>query len=175
MAKTIREWLRASETVRNHPHIARFLGGARPELWVPQRRSVALGAGIGAAVSVLPLPGQCLIAGLAAMRFRAHLPTAVMLTFLSNPLTTLPLWGVAWMLGALCLGHPIAWPDDAMWSSARDWTVWIQGAGRPLLVGIPLLAAMLGLSFFTLTHVGWRLAILRKWRGRPTGGRAASH
>src|SRR6476661_8662353 len=173
MARTIRQWLGASVTLRNHPRITRFLGDANPELWLPQRRSVALGAGIGAAVSVLPLPAQWMIAALAAMRFRAHLPTAVVLTFLSNPLTTLPMWGVAWVLGALCLGQPIVWPDAATWSNGADWATWLGNAGQPLLIGIPLLATVLGVAFFGLTHAGWRFAVVRKWRSRPAARRAA--
>ncbi|WP_334188635.1 DUF2062 domain-containing protein [Noviherbaspirillum sp.] len=171
MARTIRQWLQSSGAIRNHPQIVRFLGEGRAALWVPQRRSVALGAGIGAAVSVLPLPAQPVIAGLAAMRFGAHLPTAFLLTFLSNPLTTLPLWGVAWMIGAFCLGQPIAWPDAAAWPGTTEWVAWVQGAGKPLLLGLPLLGIWLGLTTFALAHIGWRLAILRKWHSRPAAGR----
>lgn len=166
MAWSIREWLRRSDWVRHHPQIARLLGHDKPHLWMPQRRSVALGAGIGAAISVVPLPAQTLIAACAAVRFEAHLPTAVVVTFLSNPLTALPLWGVAWMLGALCLGQPMAWPDHTLALDSAGWAAWLHSAGMPLLVGIPLLAALLGFSFFGLTRIGWRLAVVHRWRTR---------
>ena len=167
MARTLRKWLSTVGTaIRAHPHIARFLGNDTPQLWVPQRRSVALGAAIGAAVSVVPLPAQALIAAMVAIRFHAHLPTAVALTFLSNPLTALPLWGLAWMLGALCLGQPLAWPEPAVLPPNAEWAAWMKDAAKPLLVGIPLLATMLSLSFFGLTRLGWRLAVVCKWRSR---------
>ncbi|GAA4015903.1 DUF2062 domain-containing protein [Actimicrobium antarcticum] len=146
--------------------MARFLGNNTPQLWIPRRRSVALGAAIGAVVSIVPLPAQTLIAALLAVRFKAHLPTAVVVTFLSNPLTALPLWGLAWMLGALCLGHPVGWPALSFSTSGAEWLSWLQGTGRPLLLGMPLLAALLGIAFFGLTHMGWRLAVVRQWHGR---------
>lgn len=166
MAKSFREWLRNADVIKKHPHIARFLGTPQPQVWIPRRRSVALGAAIGGAVSILPLPAQTIIAALLAVRFKAHLPTAVVLTFLSNPLTALPLLCLAWMLGALCLGHPLAWPEQAFGSSGAQWLDWIRTAGKPLLLGMPLLAVLLSLSLFGLTHAGWRLAIVRQWRNR---------
>jgi uncharacterized protein (DUF2062 family) len=166
MATSFREWLRHADMIKKHPHIARFLGKAQPQIWVPRRRSVALGAAIGGAISIVPLPAQTIIAALLAVRFKAHLPTAVVLTFLSNPLTALPLLCLAWMLGALCLGLPLAWPEQSFGSSGAQWLDWIRHAGKPLLLGMPLLATLLSLSLFGLTHAGWRLAIVRQWRHR---------
>jgi uncharacterized protein (DUF2062 family) len=166
MAKSLREWLRGADMIKKHPHIARFLGNAQAHIWIPRRRSVALGAAIGGAISIVPLPAQTLIAALLAVRFKAHLPTAVVLTFLSNPLTALPLLGLAWMLGALCLGHPLAWPEQVFGAGSGQWLDWIRTAGKPLLLGMPLLAALLSLSLFGLTHAGWRFAIVRQWRAR---------
>ncbi|MFT5532788.1 MAG: hypothetical protein ACI8WM_002444 [Burkholderiaceae bacterium] len=166
MAKSFRDWLRNADMIKKHPHIARFLGKAQPHIWIPRRRSVALGAAIGGAVSIVPLPAQTIIAALLAVRFKAHLPTAVVLTFLSNPLTALPILCLAWMLGALCLGLPLSWPEQSFGSSGAQWLDWIRQAGKPLLLGMPLLAALLSLSLFGLTHAGWRFAIVRQWRNR---------
>jgi uncharacterized protein (DUF2062 family) len=167
MKKRIQKWLN-SPSIRNHPQLARFLGCSSPGLWSPHRRNVALGVGIGAAISIIPVPGQPFLAALAAMKFRAHLPSAVVLTFLSNPLTTLPLLTIAWMIGLLCLGEPVVWPSGMGIDigSVAGWIQWIQQAGQPLLIGIPVLAITLGLGSYGLIKLVWRVAIVRRWRNR---------
>lgn len=168
MPKTRRSWMNASELLKNHPQIGCLLGSGKPLLWIPRRRSVALGAAIGAAISVLPIPAQALLAAFAAIRFNAHLPTAVVLTFIGNPFTMLPILGAAWMLGAFCLGQPLVWPDTATFSVNMDWGGLVQDAGMPLLLGVPLLAFLSGLLAFGVAVVGWRGAVLYRWRRRRT-------
>jgi uncharacterized protein (DUF2062 family) len=159
-------WMNASELLKNHPQIGRLFGSGKPLLWIPRRRSVAIGAAIGAAISVLPIPAQALLAAFAAIRFNAHLPTAVVLTFIGNPFTMLPILGAAWMLGAFCLGHPLAWPDTAVLSADMDWSGLLHDAGMPLLLGVPLLAALSGLLAFGIAVAGWRGVVLYRWRKR---------
>jgi len=166
MARTLREWLKSSEFLRNHPRIANLVGSDAPHLWVPQRRTVALSVAIGAVIMVLPLPGQCLIAALVAIRFRLHLPTTVIVTLVSNPLTMLPLMGLAWMIGALLLGQPLALPAGLAPGDGLPWTTGMRDAAGPFLVGLPTLAILLSMLGYGLTHAGWRWAVVRKWRSR---------
>lgn len=167
MARTLREWFCSSDFINRHPQVARFVAQTAPHTLIPRRRAVALGAGVGAVIGTLPIPGQCILAALAAIRLNAHLPTAVGITLISNPLTMLPQIGIAWMIGALLLGQPVGWPDAAFWADFTSGnSAWVERAGMPLLVGVMMMASVLGLTLFAAVDLGWRYAIVRKWRRR---------
>ncbi|MEC4717749.1 DUF2062 domain-containing protein [Noviherbaspirillum sp. CPCC 100848] len=170
MPKSQRSWMNASELLKHHPQIARLLRSGRPQLWAPRRRTVAVGAAIGTAISVLPIPAQALLAAFAAIQFNAHLPTAVVLTFIGNPFTMLPILGLAWMLGALCLGQPLAWPAFGLPSGGGEWLGLFQEAGMPLLLGVPLLALISGSLAFGIVLAGWKGMVLYRWRKRRAEG-----
>lgn len=70
-------------------------------LWLPCRVSVASGAAIGAFFFVMPIPAQSIAAALVALKFRANIPFAIGICFLSNPLTNLPIWSAQLWLGNL--------------------------------------------------------------------------
>lgn len=172
MPKTQRSWMNASELLKNHPQIARLLRSGQPQLWTPRRRTVAIGAAIGTAISVLPIPAQALLAAFAAIQFNAHLPTAVVLTFIGNPFTMLPILGLAWMLGALCLGQPLDWPAFTLPSDGSGWFGLFQDAGVPLLLGVPLLAVISGVLAFGIVLAGWKDAVVYRWKRRRVEARA---
>ena len=68
-------------------------------LWVPCRDTVANGMAIGLFFSMIPLIPQSIFAAVLAMRARANVPIAMAVTFLSNPLTNLPIWAAQIKLG----------------------------------------------------------------------------
>lgn len=56
--------------------------------WVPTRQSMALGVSLGWSIGLLPLYGfHVALALLIGSRIRCHLPTAVLGTYVANPLT----------------------------------------------------------------------------------------
>ncbi len=60
-----------------------------PALWTPTRSSLAMGLAVGWFIGLLPVFGlQIALALLAGLYLRGHFPTAVLGTFISNPLTT---------------------------------------------------------------------------------------
>jgi uncharacterized protein (DUF2062 family) len=76
------------DTLRDHPRFGHWLRRVSdPRLRALRRRTVALGAALGAVFCVIPLPVQIPMAVLAAILFRANLPAAVAATLLSNPVT----------------------------------------------------------------------------------------
>ena len=94
----------------------RWLGhylAPRPWLWVAHRRRVAMGVAVGLAVGVVPLPTQMVLAAVAAIACRANVAAAVAATWLTNPLTLVPIWSLAILLGRLASGHsgPVATPE----------------------------------------------------------------
>lgn len=72
-------------------------------LWMPCRDTVATGLMIGMFFALIPLPMQMIFAGVAAMRFKANVPVAMAVCWLSNPVTNVPLF-----LAQLWFGNRIA-------------------------------------------------------------------
>ncbi len=59
------------------------------DLWKPCEHTVAKGLSLGLFCMMLPVPGQTLIAALAAVKARANMPICVAITWLTNPATQL--------------------------------------------------------------------------------------
>jgi uncharacterized protein (DUF2062 family) len=174
MKKLFRRWTPSPERLQNHPRLKFFLARAtHPRMWHLTRRGVAQGAAIGAAICVIPLPIQVLLAGFVAFTLKANVPTAVAATFLSNPLTALLIWGGAWKIGLMILGQAPAnmtWPDFSFSNLDREYFEavfnWLITNGQPLLVGMPVAALILSSGCYLLVMLGWRIMVCRQWRLR---------
>lgn len=145
----------------------------RPWLWVAHRRRVALGAGVGLAVGVIPLPTQMLLAALVAIGCRANVAAAIAATWLTNPLTLVPIWSLAIFLGRQVLGvhGPISPPQELTldWRDPGSWwpvaSEWLSQLGAPLLVGLPFAGVVLGAALYVVVYIGW-WAVIRLERRR---------
>ncbi len=174
--KFLKKFLPSHATINANRHVARFghwLG--HHNLWHLHRRSVAGGVAAGMFAGLIPgsNPVQFSAAALLAIGFRVNLPIAVIVTLYSNPFTIVPLYLLAFKLGQLVLLAPDGGlpPFDIAGDSAGAWLAagydWITTAGKPLLVGIPLLAMLLSIAGYTLVRLGWRCYVIRAWRTRP--------
>ncbi|MCV2370177.1 DUF2062 domain-containing protein [Roseateles oligotrophus] len=145
----------------------------RPWLWVAHRRRVALGVAVGLAVGVIPLPTQMVLAAVLAIACRANVAAAIAATWLTNPLTLVPIWSLAIALGRFASGHhgPIAtpemlaieWQQPGTWAASL-WT-WVQALGEPLLIGLPLAGLVLGALAYLVVYFGWWAVIKgERWR-----------
>ncbi len=76
-----------------------------PNLWHLHRRSVSGGVAVGMFCGLIPAPFQMISAALMSVLFRVNLPVAIFTTLYTNPFTTIPLYWVAYMLGALVTGQ----------------------------------------------------------------------
>jgi hypothetical protein len=73
-----------------------------PRLWKPEPRTVAAGLAIGTFVALTPAFGAHLVlAGVAAMVFRANIPAAIVACFVSNPVTLPVILALQLQLGRL--------------------------------------------------------------------------
>ncbi len=139
----------------------------RPALWHLHRRSVAGGVAVGLFCGLIPGPLQMLAATLMALLFRVNLPVALFATLYTNPFTIVPLYLLAyriglWVSGAQLTDVPPAFPGlyaDGLWS-------WLAGLGKPLLIGLPLLAVCLAIAGYFAVRIVWRVAVVLKWRAR---------
>jgi uncharacterized protein len=163
-----REQLEQSRVLRPVAH--RVLA---PALWRFTRRSVPRGAALGLFVGILlMIPGlQIAGAALLALPFRANVPIAAAMTFLSMPATTPFILYASVYLGNLVLGRTAdASGMMALINSSAgvsQWIAWLWSEAAPaLLLGLLLIASIAAVLGYGIAAVIWRLRITRKWRNR---------
>jgi uncharacterized protein (DUF2062 family) len=139
------------------------------------RQSVARGVAVGIFFGVLIPVAQIVFAVLVAISIRANVAVAAVCTLVSNPITFPFIYYFAFRIGAFLTGHDLdAPPVDVAVSeeaAARGLEVatwyetlfrWLQSIGRPLAMGIFVLALTSALVSFLLVHLCWRyIRILR--------------
>ncbi|MDO5059907.1 MAG: DUF2062 domain-containing protein [Neisseria sp.] len=137
--------------------------------WSLNRRSAAKAVAVGLFCGLFPGPTQMLGALIFAYFLRTNLPVAVFTTLYTNPITYMPLYYLAYRIGCLLLGiNPAAaldFPgfDGAWW---QEWAAWLAGAGKPLLVGVPVLGGTLAfIGYFAVLAV-WKIRSAQKWQRR---------
>lgn len=143
-------------------------------LWHLHRRSVAGGVAVGLFAGLVPGPLQILTGVLLSILFRVNLPVAALMTLYTNPLTIVPLYYIAYRYGALVTMHDAAEPLPAGFSmSGHDLTSWIPALidwmvslGKPLAVGLPLLAVTLAAIGYVLVDQAWKMHVRWTWRRR---------
>lgn len=130
-----------------------------PNLWHINRHSLAGSAFIGVFTSLLPIPMQMAVAALLAVRFHCNLPLSVVLVWISNPVTYVPIFYFTYRIGAWMLGMP---PH-----SGEDITItWFVEQLVPLWLGSLLCALVFGGLAYATVKVAWRLAVVRSWNLR---------
>ena len=168
-------WWRRSMPTRESLEHNRFLKPVAhrvlaPELWRFTRRSVPRGVALGMVTGILFPVAQIVLSAIFALPFRANIPTAAATTFITNPLTTPPLWVAAYWLGHSILrfdekvpGQPIA---DTV-AANTGWLHWLWAGALPAtLLGLLVITVVLSVAGYALTALGWRLWIAHKWRHR---------
>lgn len=143
-----------------------FLGDTLhlPYLWHLNRRNVAAAFGIGLFCMWLPIPFQSIIAALLAVVFRANLPLAVALVFITNPVTMLPMLYAAYELGAMITGHSGA---DFNFELSINWLVnGLILIWKPFVLGITVTAVVSSLLGYYGVHLLWRLHLLQRLKER---------
>ena len=172
--KFLRKFLPSAHSVKEHRHLRRFGPVLRhPNLWHLNRHSVAGGVAVGLFTGLFPAPVQMLFAAIFAVVFRVNLPVAVFTTLYTNPLTFVPLYLLAYQVGAFVTGtsngiHNLRTEFQA--ESLADWLPaffsWLGSLGMPLLVGVPILASLFSVCGYFLVRGLWRLHVVISWRRR---------
>lgn len=142
-----------------------------PNLWHLHRRSVAGGVAVGLFCGLIPGPLQIISAMLLAVLFRVNLPVSAFTTLYTNPFTIVPLYLLAYEIGVWVSGSGNAAAVPAFpelhWNDgfSQLWA-WLMALGKPLLIGLPLLAVALAFIGYFGVRVFWRLFVVWKWRRR---------
>lgn len=143
-----------------------------PRLWHLNRHSAAGAVAAGLFCGLIPGPFQMVGAALCALLFRVNLPLALLTTFYTNPFTIVPLYLVAYELGRIASRSPdhFILPPPFDWQHLIDslhillqWTI---SLGKPLAIGLPLLAGTLALLGYIVTKAVWRAWLMHAWRQR---------
>lgn len=141
-----------------------------PALWRFTRRSVPRGVALGMVTGILIPMGQIPASALLALPLRANIPAAALTTFLTNPLTTPPLWVAAYWVGRKVLRFDATVPGAPIAAKVQaniGWLQWFYAeAGPALIVGLLVLSVVGAIVGYALSALGWRLWIAGKWRRR---------
>lgn len=127
-----------------------------PDLWAIRRRAVAPGIAVGLFWMWIPIPGHSIAAGLTAIAFRVHLPLAMLVTFLINPLTILPLYYTGYQLGRTLIGAPDLAPSESSgeWLLSHIGMIW-----QPLFVGCIAMGLATAAVGYLFVDLAWRTRI----------------
>lgn len=168
-------WLRDNFPTRESMEQNRFIRPfahtvLRTELWRFTRRSVPRGVALGLFMAIaVPLP-QAPFAALSAVPFRANVPLAIAMTWVSNPAT----WFIMFPC-AISLSNGMGFHVDAhhvevlmaKHASMAEWFAWVMSsAGPALLAGLFVLAILMASAGYLVSSFGWRWWIGHKRRGR---------
>ena len=149
-----------------------------PRLWHFNRHSLNKAVYIGVLSAFFPLPGQMLLALIGALIFRANVPMALGLTWITNPLTTLPVFYAGYYIGAKIIDVPMI-SLRLIGRMIADFSLWVLSDGaNPFItykgavsitafcVGLTLLAIVTsivcGLAFKGI----WRYKTVANWQKR---------
>jgi uncharacterized protein len=143
-----------------------------PRLWHLNRHSAAGAVAAGMFCGLIPGPLQMIGAAICALVFRVNLPLAMLVTLYTNPFTIVPLYVLAYEIGRLATGDSAGFvqPPDFDVTNFIAWTqamqTWMIGVGKPLGIGLVLLALILAAAGYVLTKAVWRWYLIRAWRRR---------
>jgi len=135
--------------------------------WSYTQQSVARGVAAGLAGAVIP-GFQIFYAAILVILLRGNLPIALLSTFITNPVTVVPITYFIYFIGTLFVGdgkdnfvlQNFQWDFSsfhAFWSSI---SAWIFQFGKGFLVGLPIASLCLGIIGYFGTLIIWKIAIL---------------
>lgn len=137
---------------------------ADPRLWGLCRRGVTGAFGLGIAVSFIPLPVHCVAATLLAVTLRLNIPVIIGTVFLVNPLTMVPVYYLAYRVGAFLLDvQPTGFAFQMSWDWLQNglWPMW-----KPFLVGCLVCGVVGGVLGYMVLELGWRWRVATRYRTR---------
>jgi uncharacterized protein (DUF2062 family) len=125
-------------------------------LWHARTESVARGVAIGVFWAFVIPFAQVLFAAATCVWWRANIPVAAAITFVTNPLTV-----GGWLYLAYHVGSLFVTPK-APAPTADGWVGTLQSLGWPTLVGMGLFATVGAVAGYLLVRAGARLWFI--WR-----------
>jgi uncharacterized protein (DUF2062 family) len=118
-------------------------------LWIPEKRSIIYAVSMGIFVAFTPTIGiQMAIAGICAFFMRCNIPTAILMVWISNPVTAIPIYSMEIKIGFIVLGNGEGFKAI---HSLNDICYYIE----PLIIGTIIVSTVLAGAAFILTSLLW--------------------
>jgi uncharacterized protein len=138
---------------------------ADPQLWTLHRRACTYGFGAGLAICFVPLPVHLLLAVVAALIWRINIPVTYGTTWLlTNPFTAVPVYYLAYRVGAALLHtpkHHFRFVADMGWFRHSLTPVW-----APFFLGCFVCAVVCGVLGWLTLETLWRVSVRNRYRTR---------
>ena len=137
---------------------------AHPAYFSATRRSVSSALWLGLFTGLFPIPGQTMIAVLGAVALRVNVPIAAIAVWISNPLTFVPIFYLAYRLGAVILNIPAEpFPDDVTmaWVGEELAEIW-----KPLFYGSFIIASSVASTTYVIVNLIWQVMTRKRYRLR---------
>ena len=135
-----------------------------PRLWSMQRGSITAAFGAGLAISFVPLPVHTVLALLVAGIGRMNVPTIIGAIWIVNPITMLPTYYFAYLVGCRLVDAP-----PTQFAFELSWAWLEHGLGPmwlPFLTGCAACAAVFGIGGWLLLDRLWIWHVRYKYRTR---------
>lgn len=160
--KWIGKYLPSREEIQNKPYLrwlAKYLHNE--DIWSFQRHTVARGLAVGFLLAFIPLPIQFVLASLLAICVRGNLPLAVLTTLITNPFTFAPIYYGIFLIGESISGETVPyhalpqfdWQTQGLSGLIQHLFNWFTVLGKPLLIGIPVVAITCSLISYCLVYL----------------------
>ena len=155
----------SAEFVKNHPSLQRFAHWLHdPNLWHLNRYSASMAMFIGLFSAFIPVPSQMPIAAVWAIWWRANLPISIALVWLTNPITSPPIFYASYKLGNFLLRRP---PRELHFEATLDWLLsQIGHIWQPLLLGCLCAGFLCGSIGAIAVRILWRVQVVMRWNAR---------
>jgi uncharacterized protein (DUF2062 family) len=137
---------------------------SHPVYFSSTRRAVGGGIWIGLFIGLFPIPGQTVLAVLLALWLRVNLPLAAIFVWVSNPITFVPIFYLAYRIGALMLDIPSeALPENPSWEWVSEE---LALRWRPLAYGSLVMALSVSSTAYLVISAVWHVTTIRRYRKR---------
>jgi len=137
---------------------------AHPTYFAATRRGIAGAIWTGVFIALLPIPGQTFVALLAALVLRVNLPVAAIATWVTNPVTIVPIFYWEYALGTIILQTPPQPFDiELSWQWATDGFL---GIWKPLVLGSFITATLVSSTVYVGISVMWRWMVSYRFKRR---------
>jgi uncharacterized protein (DUF2062 family) len=137
----------------------------QPHLWRWNRRGVARGAAVGVFLGfVLPF-GQIPASAVCAKYLRLNLPVTVAGTWITNPITTVPIYYAIYLFGVWLLGPMASAPAGSMEAGLLDR---VTSVSIPILVATPIVALACAPLTYAAVSFAYRIRVRRRHRRQRT-------
>lgn len=133
-----------------------------PNIWHFNRRSVPKAFMIGIFCAFLPIPFQMLLAATLALLWSANISLAIILVWITNPLTMGPIFYLCYKFGTYILNTP-----EFIFNSEWSLTIMYEQTliiWKPLWLGCLIIGMSMSILGFYSTKILWYFLIINKMR-----------